>query len=314
MKKHVRPYILVLHSKIPGADISLGFARHAMSHPTLFPSTRFRQHVGPSLPVQRRRHPWTSLFAALLFASFILSVPVKAASSLPATGTDDLASLHKLLHNPQPIIWVFTGDSVTEGAKWTGDARPYPSIFAERIRWELRRTRDVVINTAISGDRAQNILDDFNWRIAHLHPDVVSLMIGMNDCVDGPQAEAAFTSNLSELVHRILAIGAIPILHTTNTTLYDRDRIDLSRYDAIIRKVAASNHVILVDNFTYWQQHRTQSNLQCWLGNPIHPNGLGHIQIAQQMLRTLGLFDPDSAVGQFESHAVPAASPLPCPR
>ncbi|MGC9223097.1 MAG: SGNH/GDSL hydrolase family protein [Terracidiphilus sp.] len=217
--------------------------------------------------------------------------------------------MHRLLESPRPITWVFTGDSVTQGAKWTGDCRPYPAIFAERVRWELDRSRDIVVNTAISGNRAQDILDDFDWRVAHLHPDVVSLMIGMNDSIGGSQKEPAFAANLAELVRRIRALGAIPILHTTNTTLYDRDRADLPQYNAIIRSVAASWHVILVDNWSYWQQNRTPANLAEWLGNPIHPNGLGHIQIARQLLETLGIFDPASAVGQFGAEPVVQKSP-----
>lgn len=60
--------------------------------------------------------------------------------------------------------------------------------------------------------------------------------------------------------------------------------------------------MILVDNWSYWQQNRTPADLHHWLGNPIHPNGLGHTQIAQQLLRTLGLFDSTTPVGQFGSH------------
>ena len=251
-----------------------------------------------------------TLSAALLFATCLLSAQTQSTAPVAAPDADDLARLHRLLERPRPITWVFTGDSVTQGAKWAGDSRPYPAIFAERVRWELHRSRDIVINTAISGNRTQDILDDFDWRVAHLHPDVVSLMIGMNDSIGVSQNEPAFAANLAELVRRIRALGAIPILHTTNSTLYDRDRVDLPRYNAIIRSIAASGHVILVDNWRYWQQNRTPANLVEWLGNPIHPNGLGHIQIARQLFETLGIFDPASAVGQFGVLPVVQKSPL----
>lgn len=83
---------------------------------------------------------------------------------------DDLASIHQLLASPKPITWLFTGDSITQGAKWTGGSRPFSEIFSERIRWELSRPRDIIINTAISGNKTTNLLSGFDWRVGHLHP------------------------------------------------------------------------------------------------------------------------------------------------
>ena len=309
MSKLVRSYLFTLQRD------TLNVYSHVFRIPLLVflaafsPALAFGKLERHPLAVSPRRLCRLALSVALLFATCLLPAQTQSTSPGATPGTDALSRLHRLLENPRPITWVFTGDSVTQGAKWTGDSRPYPAIFAERVRWELHRSRDIVINTAISGNHAQDILDDFDWRVGHLHPDVVSLMIGMNDSIGGNQKEPAFAANLAELVRRIHALGAIPILHTTNTTLYDRDRVDLPQYNAIIRSVAASNHVILIDNWNDWQQRRTPANLAQWLGNPIHPNGLGHIQIARQLLQTLGIFDPASAVGQFG--AEPAVQRLP---
>jgi acyl-CoA thioesterase I len=60
--------------------------------------------------------------------------------------------LKNLLANKEPIIWVFTGDSITHGALHTFGWRSYVEHFAERVRFEMRRMTDVVINTGISGD------------------------------------------------------------------------------------------------------------------------------------------------------------------
>ena len=83
-------------------------------------------------------------------------------------------------------MWVFTGDSITHGALHTKGWRSYPEHFAERVRWELKRMRDIVVNTGVSGDRAQGLLPDLDWRVLHLKPDVVSVMLGVNDSAYGP--------------------------------------------------------------------------------------------------------------------------------
>jgi lysophospholipase L1-like esterase len=163
----------------------------------------------------------------------------------------------------------------------------------------MHRGRDIVINTAVSGDKADDLLHDFGWRVDHLHPDVVSLMIGMNDSVRGVDGELIFEANLQHLIDKIRAIGAIPIIHTTNWTLDDPQRHDLPHYNLIIRRVAALDHVTLIDNWQYWQQRRTKDDLGAWLGNPIHPNGVGHAEIAHQMFLTLGIYDPSSPMCQL---------------
>jgi acyl-CoA thioesterase-1 len=127
-----------------------------------------------------------------------------SATSKPDTASHDLLVLQTRIASQEPLTWVFTGDSVTQGALWTGGLRTYPEIFSERIRWEMHRNRDIIVNTAISGNKTADILQDFDWRIAHLHPDVVSLMIGMNDCTRGPEGEKAFEENLSQLIARII--------------------------------------------------------------------------------------------------------------
>ncbi len=110
---------------------------------------------------------------------------------------------------------------------------------------------------------------------------------------------AELAADLAERVSRMRALEAIPVPHTTNIILHDRDRVDLPRYNAIIRNVTNAGHVILVNSWSYWQQNRTPANLPDWLEDPIHPNGLGHIQNSAQLLETLNIFNPTSAVGQF---------------
>src|SRR5688572_4256077 len=97
--------------------------------------------------------------------------------ALPCVGADDkpdkkrleatagLAGIKQLVAAKEPITWVFTGDSITHGALHTKGWRSYPEHFAERVRWEMRRMRDVVINTGISGDRSGGLLADLDWRV-----------------------------------------------------------------------------------------------------------------------------------------------------
>ncbi len=230
-----------------------------------------------------------------LFAVFLLMSAAGFTQDItPPTAVPDLAHLRsKIADLERPIIWVFTGDSITHGAKWLGLERSYPELIQEQIRFPLGRGRDFVINTGISGERTGGLLADFDWRVTHLNPAVVSIMIGMNDAVAGPEGREQFATNLREMVRRTRAMGAIPILHSTNSV--DREnpgsasRNDLAAYNQIIIQVAHSTDTLLIDHWSRWHEERpTLPLLREWLGESIHPNGAGHRAFAREFFRTLG--------------------------
>jgi lysophospholipase L1-like esterase len=210
----------------------------------------------------------------------------------------DLVRIQELLGQKNPIKWIFTGDSITAGVKHTQGYRSYPEIFGERIRWEMARPRDIVVNTAISGNTTQNILDDFNWRVGQFKPDVVSLMIGTNDCVRKDMPTEIFEGKLNVLLDKIRETGAVPILHTPNViiTEYARERTGLPGYVAMIQKTAENKDMILVDNYSYWEDViKSNSGVNVfkeWLNDPVHPNGAGHLEIARLLFKALSIFDP----------------------
>src|SRR3989339_1430384 len=126
----------------------------------------------------------------------------------------DLQVVKKKLKNNNPLTWVFTGDSITQGAGATHGWRSYPEHFAERVRWEVFRKSDIVINTGISADVLGSILYSFDWRIARFKPDVVSVMIGTNDAISGEKGRLIFRKSLIEMVDRIRKLEAVPLFNT----------------------------------------------------------------------------------------------------
>lgn len=203
----------------------------------------------------------------------------------------DLKKIKSLLKQDNPLIWLFTGDSITQGAKHTNGYRCYPEIFSERIRWEMRRKHDFIINTGISGDTTENIIKDFQRRVQQFNPDVVSLMIGTNDCAYPSITPHRFEENLSKLVDKIRALEIIPVLHTPNVILLKKDpvRNRLPEFVASIRNVAKKKELILVDHWQLWSGKG--GNITEWLDDPVHPNFKGHSEIAKLLFTVLDIFD-----------------------
>lgn len=231
-----------------------------------------------------------------------------AASAKPQAGRVDpnssLAGIKQLLAGKAPVVWIFTGDSITHGALHTLGWRSYPEHFAERVRWELRRMRDVVINTGISGDQTGGLLADLDWRVLHFQPHVVSIMLGMNDCSRGPKNRAAFKKNMQIIVEKVQAGGAIPLLSTPNT-IYLKNaagRSDLPAYADIVRDLAAQSKLALADHWAHWQKTKpNQEDLLPWLEDKsIHPGVYGHRAFAREIFRVLGIYDDKSPTCKLE--------------
>ncbi|MEO8127364.1 MAG: SGNH/GDSL hydrolase family protein [Bryobacteraceae bacterium] len=211
-------------------------------------------------------------------------------------------SVKQLLQGKEPLTWVFTGDSITHGALHTMGWRSYVEIFAERVRFELRRSRDIVINTGISGNRMTGLVPDAEWRVYRFQPQVVSLMMGMNDCVAGPAGRETYRAELTKFLAMLIERKSLLLLHTPNPIVIidpaKELRKDLPAYVDILRKFASDNAVPLIDHYQQWQETRKDLYSMIYVLNDanIHPNHFGHILLANLLFEKLGIFDPASRV------------------
>ncbi|HLA95822.1 MAG TPA: GDSL-type esterase/lipase family protein [Pyrinomonadaceae bacterium] len=211
---------------------------------------------------------------------------------------DPFKEVKNLLAGNKPLIWVFTGDSITHGALHTFGWRSYVEHFAERVRWELKRMNDVVINTGASGDVLNNLSSKSDWRIFQFRPNVVSLMIGTNDCRNAEKGKDVFRRSFADLLEKTQKNNAVLLLNTPNLIDFVKapERSALADYAGLIRELAAKYKLPLVDHFAYWtEETRNSSKLQMWLNDgSIHPNNFGHLVLARKIFQDLGIFDAKS--------------------
>lgn len=209
-----------------------------------------------------------------------------------------LAAVAHLLKCAQPATWVFTGDSITHGALFTEGWRSFPEHFGERVRWELRRFHDVVINTGVCGERSGGLLASLTARVLRFRPDVALIMVGTNDALSGREGCAEFRRNLAEIVGRLREEDVIPVLQTPNFVHLANcpARASLPAYVDAIRDVAEQSETPLIDHWSDWQARKSDpESLLGWLQDQsIHPNYLGHREMARLICQALGIFDPSS--------------------
>jgi acyl-CoA thioesterase-1 len=149
--------------------------------------------------------------------------------------------------------------------------------------------------------RARGLVAGFDWRVAQFNPDVVPVMIGMNDCSSNNDITLeVFERNLRVLADKIQDLSAVCILQTTCPILPGQapDRLPhLGGYMEAIREVAAERGLPLVDHTRYWQEH--SESFFYWMSNEFHPNEYGHRVMARYLCSELDLYDPQSPFGRL---------------
>lgn len=210
------------------------------------------------------------------------------------------AELSTALASEAPLTWLLTGDSITHGLVHTQGARTYADHLHEIIRGEMVRTRDVVINTAISGHRLTDILGDWERRVSAWNPDVVTIMIGTNDCAeqqDRPFITAdGYAERLREFVAAVRDLGAIPVLLTPPSVnaLLAPDRARIGEFADAVRDVAREEETLLVDIFARFDLLGLGRFPEALMNDAFHPNSAGHAAIGLEIARVLGLNPEES--------------------
>lgn len=213
----------------------------------------------------------------------------------------DADRLREILSGP-PVTWVFLGDSITQGVKHTHGHRSYVEHFAERVRGELGRRGDTVVNSGVSGATTEDLLPEFHWRAGRFAPDVVFVLFGTNDMVAGEDGVRGFRYRLDQIVQRSRDVGATVVLQTPPPVLDEGDRNPhlLALYAQAVREVGDDLGAQVVDHAGAWQAAAAGAGTDVapsgWLDDAFHPGARGHHEMARTLLAALGILDADSEV------------------
>ncbi len=219
-------------------------------------------------------------------------------SSISKKSSASFQQFRDLINSENSATWLFSGDSVTHGANFTQGYRIYSEHFSERIRTEMKRSDDVIINTAVAGETSKTILKKLEDRVIRFQPDVVSLMIGIDDSESGAAGRKIFQKNLREIIEQIRETGSLLFLHTP--PYFDpsehKAHADIRAYVKIIRETAREYWIPCLDHWNLWKlATENQQKTDLWYApNGVHPSAQGQHELAKQVFRRFGIFDTKS--------------------
>jgi lysophospholipase L1-like esterase len=194
----------------------------------------------------------------------------------------------------EPLRIVTLGDSITKAVR-PGVAAE--ETFAARLERALRRGGvDVTVrNVGIGGERTDQALLRLERDVLAHRPHLVTIMYGTNDSYVDPGKTAsritveAYQKNLLQLVDRVRAAGAVPVLMTAprwgreakRNGLGEHPNVRLEPFVERCRAVAVERRVWLVDHFADWSAAETSGEqIGAWTTDQCHPNPAGQARLA----------------------------------
>lgn len=196
-----------------------------------------------------------------------------------------------------PLI-LFQGDSITDAGRNREDPGSLGTGYALMVAgWcqalfpEINAT---FLNRGVSGDRVADLKARWPEDCLALKPDLVSIMIGINDCwrrydSNQPVTLAAFEADYRAILKQTATLGAriilcepflLPVLEGQ-----EKWREDLDPKIQVVRRLAREFDALLIPYDGIFAQAATLQEPAYWLHDGVHPTAAGHALIAREWLR-----------------------------
>lgn len=236
--------------------------------------------------VPRRRF----LTAAALAGAGALLPRRAAAAPVPAKG----------------LVFLFQGDSITDGNRGRS-ADPnhvlghgYAFAVASRIGADFPAQGFAFYNRGVSGNRVADLQQRWPADALALKPDVLSILVGINDAdaaVNAPATAAsladfertyrALLTDSKAQNHNTLFVLGVPFVYPVGRCQehWERWRDAVARQQAVVRKLAAEFNAVVVDYPAVLDQAAARQRIEYWVWDGIHPTAFAHELMAREWLK-----------------------------
>ncbi|MCP3965289.1 MAG: SGNH/GDSL hydrolase family protein [Lentisphaerae bacterium] len=171
--------------------------------------------------------------------------------------------------------------------------------YVEMAYKNVRNKAGLFINSGISGNTTDDLLERFDRELVLLQPHLVIITIGGNDC--NPLKNVPldkYKDNLRELHRKITALGTDIIFQTYYACDLERLRgdqpqraEDVLEYMQAIRDMAAELDCPLIDHYARWQKllEHDVKVYRSMMKDPLHVNALGNMVLGLDIIDFFGL-------------------------
>jgi lysophospholipase L1-like esterase len=214
---------------------------------------------------------------------------------------------------PPNTTLLFQGDSITDGGRIRQPdpkenmGQSYAFLIAARLMADYPERNLHCINRGISGNRIVDLNDRWDTEALNLKPDVLSILVGVNDVGHAFSRNSGVPADVFERVYRTLLIETRYRLPNVQLILCDPFVLGvgerLSRWEewrheldlriASVQKLAAEFNAIHIPFQAIFDEACKKAAPKYWLHDGIHPTPAGHELIARKWVEAVKV-----AVGQ----------------
>lgn len=198
---------------------------------------------------------------------------------------------------------LFQGDSITDGGRERSNPDHlgwgYPRIVANWLNALYPERRLRFINRGISGNRVRDLLARWQTDCIELKPDLVSILIGINDTwrrydSNDPTPVEAFERDYRALLQQTRERTKAHILLMEPFVLHtppDREtwREDLDPKIQVVRALAREFGATLAPLDKRFKEASKKREPAFWAPDGVHPSEAGNTLIAQAWLQAVGV-------------------------
>ncbi len=215
----------------------------------------------------------------------------------PSTVSDQLST---------NLVFLFQGDSITDGNRGRSldpnhiMGHGYVYSIASRIGADFPENGFTFYNRGISGNTISDLKKRWQTDTLDLKPDVLSILIGINDAnaqIDNPieatsieQFEIIYRELLNDALQlnpNILFVFNLPFVYP-GSRVKDKLAIweeDILKRQAVIRNLATTYNCILVDYNPMFAKVMKKTPIEYWIWDGIHPTVFAHELMARLWIK-----------------------------
>ncbi len=222
------------------------------------------------------------------------------------------ATIRPTLKDPMPVFTegariLFQGDSITDGNRGR-NADPnhilghgYQFIIASKYGAELAERHLTFLNRGISGNRVSDLAGRWQKDTLDLKPDVLSILIGINDLCFGVSAEQYDQRYDQLLADTVKALPntrlvlcepfGLPAGERKNT--WEDHRAQIAARDAIVNRLGEKYHAPVVHFQKMFEGATNRAPADYWIWDGVHPTYSGHQLMADEWVHAVRAYWPE---------------------
>jgi len=231
-----------------------------------------------------------------------------ATTCLPPLNDEAISSAIDTSLKEDNLIFLFQGDSITDGNRGRNNdpnhimGHGYAFSIASRVGADFPEKHLSFYNRGISGNKITDLAARWQKDVLDIKPDVLSILVGVNDVDSIIRQKGVVTSDKFEEVFRTVLTqtraelpGCLLVICEPFILPVGRMKDDWSTWESEIKKrqnIAASlskeYNAVFVPLQTIFSKAASRPNSEYWIWDGIHPTVAGHELITREWLKQVG--------------------------